>query len=628
MTNKTITTPAALLLPAMTATRAARIAAAVTRHPNATPDNIMLPTIGDYIITAAAHDLRSVSRARYSSSAQPLMLQLYRDAQQYLRATYAADTITAADEQRDEAATLREDATSNTRTADRISTPAAQAEALRDEAQTMRDEAAELVQTALDTERHAPGLQPFGDGADIAQDAALQRWIDYTTSGAQDMRKARSAAGRGIAAVKAAAGIPATRTKVESFDSLAAADLKRAGQLATDAGSKEHPYTDEQREAISAHADSVREAMIERYAGAEKMPFSVREGMTAGYYTIEYRNSDRFPAAWYRVSHYATFAPARLDDYATGAAEDSDSRATLADTVRELRPRMIPGAEPQSCEIIEAAKLSERERRILTRAVDQSDPIIAAVDVRAAERYQRDTDRRAAELDPRSAKKFRAGRARRETTYRSKATLRAAALLEGVPAAQLPNMRSRIKAKLTAAADDIREARHNRSGMPHINPAPRLVWWYEAQGPMPADPAPVVRWTRRPYAQDVQTISAAQLAQEEQQRQERIRSHAGDIAYLDMYRSTRDAARYTADGWKSAAYAAWPFVAGMDEDTRRAWWTAEHARKEAERALMELRRTAAKATGIYSLNSTFEQWQRWTPEQRAEHLRFLRLLSE
>lgn len=626
--KKSITTPAALLLPAMTATRAARIAAAVTRHPNATPDNIMLPTIGDYIITAAARDLRSVSRARYSSSAQPLMLQLYRDAQQYLRATYAADTITAADEQRDEAAALREDATSNTRTADRISTPAAQAEALRDEADSMRSDAAELVQTALDTERHAPGLQPFGDGADIAQDAALQRWIDYTTNGAQDMRKARSAAGRGIAAVKAAAGIPAARTKVESFDNLAAADLKRAGELPREAGSKEHPYTDEQREAISAHADSMREAMTQRYAGAEKMPFSVREGMTAGYYTIEYRNSDRFPAAWYRVSHYATFAPARLDDYATGAAEDSDSRATLADTVREMRAHLIPGAEVEPCDIIEAAKLSDRERRILTRAVDQSDPIIAAVDLRAGERFRTDTDTHADTLSKSSAKRYRARRAAQEIQYRSAATLRAAAQLEGVPAAQLPNMRSRIKAKLTAARDDLKAARLNRSGAPQIDPAPRLVWWYEAQGPQTADPAPAIRWTRRPHAVDVQTISTAQLEQEEQQRQERIRNHAGDIAYLDMYRSTRDAARYTADGWHSATRAAWAFVAVMDEDSRRAWWTAEHARREDERQRNERRRAAAKASGIYSLNSTFEQWQRWTAAERAEHVRFLRSLSE
>lgn len=632
---KTTTTIRALL-PAITTTRAARIAAAHARHPNTTPACVMLPTVGDYIITAAARDLRKVTRARYSSSAQPLMLQLYRDAAQYIRATYAADTITSADNDRDAAAALRDAATANTRTADRISTPAAQADALRDEADTMRSDAAELVQSALDVERHAPGLMPFGDGADIAQDAALQRWIDYTAGKPlheSASRSARSAAGKGIAAARAAAGIPSTRTKVQSFTALAAADLKRTGQLPRDAGNKDHPYTDEQRETISAHADSMREALLARYANADKIPFSVREGMTAGYYTIEYRNSARFPANWYRVAHYATLAPARLDDYATGAAEDSDSRATLADTIREIRPHMIPGAEPQPCEIISAAQLSERERRILDRATSMTDPTMAAVDIRAAERYQIATDTHAATLDPRSAKKYRAGRARREIIYRGNAAIRAAAQLEGVPAAQLPNVRSRIKKKLEAAAADLKAARQNRSGAPHITPAPRIIWWYDTQGPQTADPAPVIRWTRRPYAQDVQTISTPA-----QREREAIARRASEVAAYERKQAVAAAhaaaiaeATARADDYfiKPAAASAAIFEAAArarreEVFTRNydRWEAAQKRRNAAQDAQQttaaEERRNRYNAALRAALREMGVTWQTATPAQRQQ----------
>lgn len=630
----TITT--CTLLPAITTTRAARIAAAAARHPNLTPDCIMLPTIGDYIILYAARDLRKVTRARYSSSAQPLMLQLYHDAQQYVRATYAADTITSADAARDEAATLRDAATANTRTADRISTPAVQADGLRAEADTMRSDAAELVQTALDVERHAPGLMPFGDGADIAQDAALQRWIDYTAGKPlheSASRSARSAAGRAITAAKAAAGIPATRTKVDSFTAIAAADLQRAGRLPRDAGSKSHPYTDEQRGMISVHADVMRKALLARYASADKIPFSVREGMTAGYYTVEYRNSARFPANWYRVAHYATFAPIRLDDYAIGAAEDSDSRATLADTVREIRPYMIPGAEPQPCDIITAAQLSERERRILDRATSTTDPIMAAIDVRAAERYQIATDTHAATLDPRSARKYRAARARRETTARAKATLRAAVKLEGLDPNKDRHVLSRIRSKLTAARDEIAVSRRNSSGAPHITPAPRVIWWYDTQGPQTADPAPVIQWTRRSYAQDTQTISTPA-----QREQDAIARRAGEIAAYERKQAAAAAraaavaaSTARADDYfiKPAAASAAVFMAAaraqreavFDRNYDR-WEAAQKRRNAAQDAQQttaaEERRNRYNAALRAALHEMGVTWQTATPAQRQQ----------
>ena len=55
---------------------------------------------------------------------------------------------------------------------------------------------------------------------------------------------------------------------------------------------------------------------------------------------------------------------------------------------------------------------------------------------------------------------------------------------------------------------------------------------------------------------------------------------------------------------------------------------AEHERRAAERARAERVRKAAKQSGVYGLSTTFEMWQSWTDEQRAEHMHFLESLNK
>ena len=50
------------------------------------------------------------------------------------------------------------------------------------------------------------------------------------------------------------------------------------------------------------------------------------------------------------------------------------------------------------------------------------------------------------------------------------------------------------------------------------------------------------------------------------------------------------------------------------------------AEREEAAAKAAARAAAAKASGVYGLNTTLAMWQSWTAEQRAEHMRFLSTL--
>lgn len=77
--------------------------------------------------------------------------------------------------------------------------------------------------------------------------------------------------------------------------------------------------------------------------------------------------------------------------------------------------------------------------------------------------------------------------------------------------------------------------------------------------------------------------------------------------------------------WKDSGTAAEAINPGTDyraaEIEARAAAQAAHAEKH--RAEAERKAAALYGNGIYSLNSTFAQWQAWTEEERAEHMRFV-----
>lgn len=134
--------------------------------------------------------------------------------------------------------------------------------------------------------------------------------------------------------------------------------------------------------------------------------------------------------------------------------------------------------------------------------------------------------------------------------------------------------------------------------------------------------AQAITWTESRHKPQTMTPEEveAMTARERAAQAAYINAHAADIARLDyrrqftQYRQSRTA--YAAHDAQAAALVFWD---AMTPEEQTAHIEAERARKAKYTRL----RAAAHATGVYSLNSTFEQWKAWSEEERAEHMRFV-----
>ena len=214
MRNNITTTSPAALLPSMTATRAAIMATAAARHTNHAAGIIVMPAFTASNHAAALESARVghlaahlALRARHQSSGLQLMLDLdraqVRDHQREDLPRIAAEALAAHAEHIQH----RTAAEQLQAIADRISTPAAQATAAAQAAAVERKAAARALDRAQRLES-VIGSTSHTDRADISQAAALAYW----TTG--NFAAACSAAGKAIAAIAAAQGCNATRTKV------------------------------------------------------------------------------------------------------------------------------------------------------------------------------------------------------------------------------------------------------------------------------------------------------------------------------------------------------------------------------------------------------------------------------
>ena len=609
-----------MLLSEITTTRAQRIRAAHDRHTVSTPVIIFAEEMAHStiinLITAASRDASTALRARYRASGQQFMNDLNQQIPHDVRRMTSTESkASTADEERKTAAAIREEAQRYDLITKRIQATEeerAAAAAIRD---NMRAQANEHSGHAADINKHISHTA-HSDAADIIQNAVIARLESIRSTGHQDHRKSISAAGASINSLAAAKGYTSTRTKVKPIE---------AEEVQTLAA-KWHMYTTKDE---SGHIK------------IERVPVSVL-GQSTAYFTIEYRNTDRFPAGYYHVTHYATTAPIRLDSYAKGAKDEEGS--TYAETLKELHTYDMSDAErdhePQLQALIKAANLTERERNILAWSTDNHNPASVAVGVKAVDLYMKRTDERAeAASNSRAAAAIRNNAAKRAEIVRQRARIEAAMQVYNVPAAARRMAKSRIRAKIEAAQvfaplwymiDNTPTAA--RAAAPEAHD---LIIWSERS--TAADPAPVISWKRKPYAYTAQPVTAAQLAAEEQERQQEQRKHDAEAAALAFRREVRDAAQATtaevmtfkpfdptpytrpAASAKAAAYA---FINAWSAEDVCAWYEA----MQAEKARNERRKAAAKASGIYSLNSTFEQWQKWTKEERAEHIRFLNSL--
>ena len=312
------------------------------------------------IAHAAAH---IAIRARHQASGLKFLDQLNRMQYADRRRENITDTAAQALQARADHATHRAAAEEYQRIADRVTTPTMQAEAAAIMARFEREAAAEAIDTARSLERIIETTS-HSDRADISQAAALA-WIEFTvehTAAEYDTAEeytqaafaaACKAAGRAIGAVAAAAGLTATRTKVERI--------------------------------TEADAERIRN----QYPNTDRIPFAVREGMAAGYTTIEYRNTPRFPAGWYAVKHYITTAPCiSYETFATG--EEAATRYTTNGGINAIADE---GDSERINALFDKIGLSERERLLCRYMADNT---AAAAGIKAVGEHMRKTAERIA----------------------------------------------------------------------------------------------------------------------------------------------------------------------------------------------------------------------------------------
>lgn len=401
------------LLPATTATRAARISAAAARHPNTTPAIIVMTAYtasnaaAVAAVRASGHAAAHLAiRARHMASGLDFLRRLdleQRNDRQRESVPEIADRAAAHDRAHD---LHRAHADALQAIADRISTTtedaatAAAAAAVERAAAARELAAADALHKVISTTSHS-------DRADISQAATLAMW----TTGS--FAAACKAAGKAIGAVAAANGCTATRTKVKP---------------------------------ISA-ADAAAEQ--QRYPGMDKIPFAVRRASgstTQGYYTIEHRDSKHFAPGWYKVYHYVTVAPViSYDTYAT--AEDAPQLTTNGGINAITDQQDAQDLQ----DLYRRAGLTDRERTICAYMIDNT---AAAAGIRAVAQHQQQTaDRISAATSAAQAQRIQRAADRRTEDVRSAAQRDNAMSRAGVYSDRTRrDIMQRIRTKLAAAA--------------------------------------------------------------------------------------------------------------------------------------------------------------------------------
>lgn len=515
------TTSTALAIVTKEARHAARIAAAHSRHAVTLPDVITLRAYTDSNaaeVTKAAHIAAFLTlRAREQGSGLDIMRRLAqqqsndRKREELPRiAGEALEARAAHDQHRSNAATLQA-------IADRISTPADQAHEAAAAAATERRAAAQALAHAERLER-VIFTTSHSDRADISQAAAVELW------NTGNFAAACKAAGKAIAAVAAAQGCTATRTKVQPITAAEAAQEQAA-----------HP-------------------------NAERIPFNVQGGnsTTAGFYTIEYRNSARFPAGWYRVNHYHTTAP-----YMSYEVFSSSEAAAALQTNGGINAITNQQAAEDIAALFDRAKLSDRERIICRYMLDNT---AAVAGVKAVEEHQRKTAeakaaatsrKRALEIQHRADERTEEIRA---AAIRHNAMSRAAIYSERTQRDIMKRIREKLEAaksapqeQPTAAELDCRmwkfmqsnRSRYSRSRAGNVQPlevVPEVKAYCNDHNAKPTEYAAYnVELVETVNPADLRTVTAAELEAEAQAAQAaraaHSAAHAADIMRTDYRRA-------------------------------------------------------------------------------------------
>lgn len=572
---KRIETNPAHLLPATTATRAARINAAAARHPNTTPAVIIMTayTASNAAALAAVRESGHAAahlaiRARHMASGLDFLRRLNLEQsndRQRESVPEIADRAAAHDRAHD---LHRAHADALQAIADRVSTTVEDAATAAAAAAAERAAAAREL-AAADALHRVISTTSHSDRADISQAATIAMWETG------NFALACKTAGKAIGAVAAANGCTATRTKVK---------------------------------AISA-ADAAAEQ--QRHPGMDKIPFTIKRtsgSTTQGYYTIEYRDSKQFASGWYKVYHYITIAP--VISYETFAATEDAPQLATNGGINAITDQQ----DAQDLQnLYRRAGLTDRERVICAYMVDNTaaaagikavaehqqqtaERVQAATSAAQAQRMQRDADRRTEDI--RSAAQrdnamTRAGvysdRTRRDIMQRIRAKLAAAASSPTQPtAAELAERDRRQWERMQGNRDRYQRISRSAAAAPAI--VPTITSTPSAAAPTEyATYTPV--WVERVNPADLHTISPAQLAEEQAAAQQHRAAYAAERAALDVRRACRDheptRSAYAALDAQSAAYV---FIQTMSVAE-----LAEGIRAEQERQQEQQRRNYAAA---------------------------------
>lgn len=545
-TTTNATTCTALTIITRAALHESRAAAARARHDLTTAAVIILP---DHM-----HDLTEADHAahlyRVAHSAVAVCLRARSQSEggegftSDLRRMWAGDALTwekaaamsdTEQQHRAEHDRLRARADINSTHANRLEREAAKlttdpallehllsvAQLLRKEAARDRDAAAEELETAEAIARRIETVSASDREALVHE--AIAGYLAHGAGGHESdaFRAACTAAGKAVDALRAAHADGVT-TK-----------LQRMGGEG------------------SSEADNLRayEAWQQQHPNADKVPFSVRGGMTSGYWTAEHREaskprkdgSSRRPAGYYLVAHYRRPAPAPLSEAMDMAAPqpvallDVQSLISAANLTQRQRAALLllciatGTAKPRSSD---PAKLERilKAARIVTRAgleaVKQHDTETAAA-VEACD-TQRKRQRKQRERD-----KQREG-------IRSRAMMDKALQLAGVPAEQVAKQRAALRSKLEQAMQHKPAAITSTAAPKAAQPV--TITRQDATGrdlyTLTPDPAavktwpPVIRWTPAPDMAAAVIVPDTSRAYEEAAAAERNAARAAAVAAL------------------------------------------------------------------------------------------------
>lgn len=373
--------------------------------------------------------------------------------------------------------------------------------------------------------------------ADMTQAAALELWFNGNWQAAQ------KAAGRESNALRKAAGCAGRVTELTPITEAEYRAKCKTVTVTKPDGSTETVTMEPEREAVKG-----------------------TKGRDNGFITYEHRNSPKYKgyfAVWHRPAERAVIVYDTMD-------ADSATASTYADN-GGLNAIHDEWDKQHILSMLEAANLSERDRAVVLKAA----AIIMQTDAHTPHQY--------------SAAWARA--LRLCNVYGSSNQHDTKQHIEAALSSSERSRITRIKDKLKAAktAQDAADAEWERINAHQTPAAPDLIAGQSHAAANQPTAAPVIRWTRRPYAVNMTDAEAEASRAAEAAAVAAYDRRRDALAAWDAYRAAaHQADTWTAGGYYSAAAAAAALLdreaVAMTVEDVQTWYAAHKADRAAQNA--------------------------------------------